>query len=90
MKKFIYAPREVYKEGIVLYTTLSWSPMEPNKFIIGDHIYGLGPRYFPLRLINFNHPGIQRDISRCRQAQKEIRDRKKIDWEKLGRTYINL
>lgn len=40
--------------------------------------------------IDFNSPEIQKVFSDLRQKQQECLERKKVDWNKLKNTYINI
>jgi hypothetical protein len=40
--------------------------------------------------VDFSDPFVIKKIEECKKQQQECLDRKKVDWEKLSRTYITI
>ncbi len=45
---------------------------------------------FQVKKIDFSDPEVIAKIEECKKKQQECLDRKKVDWEKLSRTYITI
>ena len=45
---------------------------------------------FQVKKIDFSDPEVIKRIEECKKKQQDCLDRKKVDWEKLSRTYITI
>jgi hypothetical protein len=79
-------PKEVYKDGMLHHTITDYSWIAPDS----DLAKILKPGWFPIRVYNYEHPENKKKLEDVLRQQDKILDRKRVDWEKLSRTYITI
>ena len=79
-------PKEVYENGVLLYTIVNYSWIDPQSKTAKI----LKPGWFPIKVFNYNHPRMRKKLDKLKKECEEIEARKNVDWDALSRFVITI